>query len=126
MGLLLAHVNSNPGQDAGRTSNWMICAATSSGSRRRAFAAASWLLCGSDAVTSEHAGSLQNVVGERVPEHHRGDFDLATHIQVDEVPVAPSGMDALADRPISVLCFSLVTLHPASPGKHAGTVFGSR
>ena len=80
MGILLTHVNSNPSRDAGRTSIWMMYAATSSGSCRGAFAAASRLLCGGDTVTSEHAVGLQDVVGERVPEHHRSDFGLATRI----------------------------------------------
>src|ERR1700730_14360185 len=122
MGILLTHVNSNPSGVAECTSIRMMYAATSSGSCRGALAAASRLLCGGDTVTSQHAVGLQDVVGERVPEHHRGDLGLATHVQADEVPVAPSGVDALADRSISVLCLSLVTLHPASPGKHAGTV----
>src|SRR5438477_3942338 len=126
MGILLTHVNSNRSQDAGHTSIWIMYAATSSGSWRGACAAASRLLCGGDAVTSEHAIGLQDVVGERVPEHHRHDLGLATHIQVDEVPVAPSGVDALANCSNSVLCLSLVTLHPASPSQHARTVFGSR
>src|SRR5438445_10489156 len=103
MEILLTHVNSNPGQDAGCTNIWMMNAATSSGSCCGAFAAASRLLCGGDAVSSEHAVGLQDVVCERVPEHYRNDRGLATHIQVDVVPVAPSGMDALANRPISVL-----------------------
>src|SRR5205085_7272424 len=101
-------------------------AATSSGSCRGVFAVASRLLCGGNAVTSEHAVGLQNVVGERVPEHHRGDLGLASHIQADEVPVAPSSVDALANRSNSVLCLSLIALHPASPGEHPGTVCGSR
>src|SRR5712691_11408545 len=115
MGILLTHVNSNPSRDAGRTSIWMMYAATSSGSCRGAFAAASRLLCGGDTVTSEHAVGLQDVVGERVPEHHRSDFGLATHIQTDEVPVAPSGMNALADRSTLILRLSFFTRHPASP-----------
>ena len=80
MGIVLTHVNSNPGEDAGCTSVWMMYAATSSGSCRGVFAVASRLLCGGNAVTSEHAVGLQDVVGERVPEHHRSDFGLATRI----------------------------------------------
>src|SRR5712692_8480356 len=85
-----------------------------------------WLLRSGGAVTSEHAVSLQDVVGERMPEHHRGDLGLAAHVQADEVPVAPSGVDALADRSTLILCLSFVTLHPASPGEHAGSIVGSR
>src|SRR5215207_7500599 len=84
------------------------------------------LLCGDDAVTSQHAIRLQDVVGERMPEHHGGDFAMSAHVQADEVPVAPSGMDALADRPTPVLRLSLLARHPASPGAHAGTIIGSR
>src|SRR5437879_12404340 len=104
MGILLTHVNSNPSRDAGRTSIWRMYAATSAGSCRGASTAASRLLCGGDTVTSEHAVGLQDVVGERVPEHHRSDFGLATRIQTDEVPVAPSSVDALANRSNSILC----------------------
>src|SRR6266567_3781961 len=84
------------------------------------------LLGRGDAMTSEHTVSLQDVVGERMPEHHRSDLGLAAHVQADQVPVTPSGVDALADRATPVLCLSLVTLHPASPSEHAGTIVGSR
>src|SRR6266508_236964 len=84
------------------------------------------LLCGGDAVSSQHAISLQDVVGERMQEHHCSDLDFSAHVQAGEIPVAPSGMDALADRPTLVLRLALVTRHPASPGEHAGAIVGSR
>ena len=50
------------------------------------------LLCAGEAV------ALQDVVGERVAERHGADLLNAAHGQLPQVPVAPAGMDAFADR----------------------------
>src|SRR3974390_2297211 len=73
------------------------------------------LLCGHDGMPPEHWFGLQDFVGEGVPQHYCHDFGLTPDIQSDEVPVAPSSVDALAHRPIPVLLLPLVTGHARAP-----------
>src|SRR5215216_5587377 len=68
------------------------------------------------------AMSLQDVVGERVPEHDGADLVDAAHGQLPEVPVAPAGMDAFADRAGLVLCFAGFAGHASTPGQDPGAV----
>jgi len=48
------------------------------------------------AVASQHALGLQYVVCQSVPEHDCAHLGLASHVEADQVPVAPSGMNAFA------------------------------
>src|SRR3954467_14348120 len=73
-------------------------------------------LCTAEAV------ALQDVVGERVPEHDGADLVDAAHGQLPEVPVAPAGMDAFADRASAVLCLAGFAGHAGAPGQHPGAV----
>ena len=78
------------------------------------------------AVASQHALGLQYVVCQSVPEHDGAHLGLASHVEADQVPVAPAGMNAFADRSSAVLQLAFLAGHPASPGEHARTVAGSR
>src|ERR1700675_2605232 len=80
------------------------------------------LLCGGDTMGSQHAISLQDIVGERVQEHHGRDLDRSAYVQANKVPVAPAGMDALADGSLPVLRLSFLAHHSGSPGEDARAV----
>src|SRR5664279_563449 len=57
------------------------------------------------------AVTLQDVVGERVPEHDGADLFDAAHGQLPQVPVAPAGMDALTNRTGLVSGLALFARH---------------
>src|SRR5579871_3427054 len=69
--------------------------------------------------------SLQYVVGEGVPEHDGTDLLDAAYRQLPEVPVAPTRMDAFADRTGLVLCLAGFTGHASTPGRYSGAVLAS-
>src|ERR1700751_1363398 len=50
-----------------------------------------------------HPMALQNIVGERVPQHYRCDLFDAAHRQTDQIPIAPTGMNAFADAALLIL-----------------------
>src|SRR5208282_2242324 len=77
-------------------------------------------LCAGEAM------ALQDVVGERVAEHDCADLFEAAHGQLAQVPVAPAGMDALADRAGLILLLALLARHPRPPGQHALAVVAPR
>src|SRR3954451_19793591 len=62
--------------------------------------------------------ALQDVVGERVPEYDGTDLFKATHRQLPQVPVAPAGMDAFADRSGFILRLARFACHPCAPSQH--------
>src|SRR3954465_197211 len=72
------------------------------------------------------AVALQDVVGESVPEHDGADLFDATHGQLPQVPVAPAGMDALANRTGLVPGLALVARHSRAPGQYPRPVAASR
>src|SRR5712691_611082 len=78
------------------------------------------VLCGGEAM------ALQDVVGERVDQHDGAHLFDAAHGQLTQVPVAPAGMDALADRAALVLRLALLARHPGAPGQHALAVAAPR
>src|SRR5580704_6065791 len=77
-------------------------------------------LCGGEAM------ALQDVVGERVPEHDRTDLFSAAYGQLPQVPIAPAGMDAFADRAEIVLRLACFAGHPRPPSQHAWAVSSPR
>src|SRR6266853_2577824 len=70
--------------------------------------------------------ALKDVVGECEPEHHGGHFTEAPDGDLLEVPVAPAGVDALADRAALILRLSLITRHPGAPSQHPRPVVAAR
>jgi len=58
--------------------------------------------------------ALKDVVGECEPEHHGGHL-LRPRTVTCWSPVAPAGVDALADRAALILRLSLITRHPGAP-----------
>src|SRR5437899_9444752 len=80
-----------------------------------------WLhLCGGKAMP------LKDVVGEGEQEHHSGNLFKASHGDLLEVPVAPAGVDAFADRAALVLQLALLAGHPGAPRQHARTIVAAR
>ena len=77
-------------------------------------------LCAGEAV------ALQDVVGERVAEHDGADLFHAAYGQLPQVPVAPAGMDAFADRAGLVLRLAGFARHAGAPGQHSGAVAAPR
>src|SRR6267154_2725557 len=77
-------------------------------------------LCTAEAV------ALQDVVGECEPEHDGADLFDATHGQLPQVPVAPAGMDALANRARFVPGLALFARHSRAPGQHPRAVTAPR
>src|SRR6266404_4750728 len=77
-------------------------------------------LCTAEAV------ALQDVVGERVPEHDCADLFDAAYGQLPQVPVAPAGMDALANRTGLVPGLALFARHSSAPSQHPRAVAASR
>src|SRR4051794_14896499 len=77
-------------------------------------------LCCGEAV------ALQDVVGERVPEHDGADLFDAAYGQLPQVPVAPAGMDAFAYRPGLVPCLARFARHSSAPGRHPRAVTAPR
>ena len=50
-------------------------------------------------MTSQHAISLQDIVGERMPEHHGGNLRSSTHVQADKFQLRHRAwMHSLIDR----------------------------
>src|SRR6187397_644531 len=78
--------------------------------------------CGLMRLYLGEAVSLQDVVGDRVPEHDGADLFDASHGQLPEIPVAPAGMDAFADRAGLVLCLAGFAGHARAPGQYTGAV----
>src|SRR3569833_16889 len=72
------------------------------------------------------AVALHEVVGEGIPEDDCADLFEAAHGQLPQVPVAPAGMDALADRPGLVSGLALFARHERPPGQHSRAVATSR
>src|ERR1700757_1716516 len=70
--------------------------------------------------------ALQDVVGEGVPEHDGADLFDAAHGQLPQVPVAPAGMDALANRTGLVPGLALFARHSRAPGQYPWAVPASR
>src|ERR1700726_3950506 len=66
--------------------------------------------------------SLQDVVGERVPEHDGANLVDAAHTQLPEVPIAPAGMDAFAEGEEPGLCLGRLPGHACAPGQRRGAV----
>src|SRR5882757_761692 len=62
--------------------------------------------------------ALQDIVGQRIPEHDGADFVDAAYGQLPQVPVAPAGMDAFAERARLVLSLTRFAAHPRSPSQH--------
>src|SRR3954467_5501153 len=77
-------------------------------------------LCTAEAV------ALQDVVGEGVPEHDGADLFGAAHGQLPQVPIAPAGMDAFADRADLVLCLARIACHPFPPSQYPRAVTTTR
>src|SRR5258708_12406795 len=75
--------------------------------------------------TSEGVG-LQDVVGERVPEHDGADLFDAAHSQLPQVPVAPAGMDAFTYRTGLVPDLAVFACHPRAPGQYSRAVAAPR
>src|ERR1700722_9428331 len=57
-----------------------------------------------------------------MPEHHCCDLGFSTYVEADEIPVTPSGVDALANCSLLILRLSLRARHSAAPGEHAGAI----
>src|SRR3974377_374560 len=69
--------------------------------------------------------ALQDVVDEGMPKHRYLDLQPPTNRQPD-IPVAPPGVNALADRAEPVNGLPLLAAHPRAPSKHTGTVLPVR
>ena len=72
------------------------------------------------------AMALQDVVGERMQEHDGADLFNTANGQLPQVPIAPAGMDAFADRARLVLRLTGVARHTSSPSQHARSVAAPR
>src|SRR5712691_5779496 len=126
MGPLMRDAYSILGPDAGLASVEIGVRSYTSDGCRGEFAAASQLLCGGDAVNSQHAIRLQDVVGKRMQEHDRSDFDFSAHSRAALIPFASSRMHALAALSALVPDLVFVTPHSASQSEHTETIVGSR
>src|SRR5271155_2819632 len=81
---------------------------------------------GSSLSCAGEAVALQDVVGEGEPEHDGLDFFDAAHSQLPQIPVAPAGMDALANRTELVPGLALLACHACAPGQYPRAVATSR
>src|SRR5512138_797206 len=66
--------------------------------------------------------SLQDVVGEGVTERDCAHFFDAAHGQLPQVPVAPTGMDAFADRTTFVARLARLARHSGTPSQDTWAV----
>src|SRR6185437_1962738 len=78
------------------------------------------VLCGREAM------ALQDVVGECVPEDDCADLFDASYGELPQIPVAPAGVDAFADRAVVVLRLPGFARHSRPPSQHAWTVSSPR
>src|SRR5205809_2191029 len=83
------------------------------------WASVGWLWVGGSLLCGGEAMALENVVGERVVQHDGTHLCDAAHGQLPQVPVAPAGMDAFADRAALVERLAGFARHPLAPGQHA-------
>jgi hypothetical protein len=70
--------------------------------------------------------SLQDIVGERVPEHDGANLFNAAYGQLPQVPVAPAGMDAFTDRAGLVPGLARFARHAGAPGQHSSAIAAAR
>src|ERR1043166_3006279 len=93
---------------------------------RLAWAPPSRVCVGGGKALQTQPVALQDVVRERIPQHHLFNLDGASHGQLLEIPVAPAGVNAFADAATLVALLALLARHAFSPGAHAGPVCSAR
>ena len=68
---------------------------------------------------------LKDVVCEGMPEHEGPDFEGSPDIEM-QIPMTPSGMNALGDRAALVAGLTVDARHSATPGENSGAIVGAR